>query len=153
MIAIQVFLDSPLLFYCHQDFFTSSIGAFNPIADTVNQLQPDARWAGLGVVAQHLYLVKRQDDTHYDVLDFSADFVLDNKLQRDVTFYVEKAEDGLTPIQGVTVNGQPSSFELSAGHLRMEVLVPGGSSRRVVVRFHPTIIACSIAGSRYRARK
>jgi len=47
MIAIQVFLDGPLLFYCHQDFFTSGIGAFNPIADTVNQLQPTpVGWLG-----------------------------------------------------------------------------------------------------------
>ena len=152
LIAIQVFLDGPLLFYCHQDFFTSGIGAFNSIADTVNQLQPDARWVGLGVVAQHLYLVKRRDDTHYDVLDFSPDFVLDNKLQRDVTFYVEKAEDGLTPIQGVTVNGQPSSFELSAGHLRMEVLVPGGSSRRVVIRYQNNLDLTTVDVSKKNLR-
>jgi hypothetical protein len=152
MIAIHAFLDDPLLFYCHQDFFTSGIGAFNPIADTVNQLQPDTRWGGLGLAAQHLYLVKRQDDTHYDVLDFSTDFVLDNKLQRDVTFDVEKAEDGLTPIQGVTVNGQPSSFEVSAGYLRMGVLVPGGSSRRVVVRYQNDLDLATVDVSKKNLR-
>ena len=152
VIAIHAFLDAPLLFYCHQDFFTSSIGAFNPIADTVNQLQPDTRWGGLGDVAQHLYLVKRQDDTRYEVLDFSTDFVLDNKSHRDVTFHVEKAEDGLTPIQGVTVNGEPASFQLSAGYLRMWVLVPGGRSTRVVVRYQNNLELTTIDVSKKNLR-
>jgi hypothetical protein len=152
MIAIHAFLDDPLLFYCHQDFFAGGVGAFNPIADTVSQLQPDTRWGSLGVAAQYLYLVKRQDDTHYDVLDFSTDFVLDNKLQRDVTFDVEKAEDGLTPIQRVTVNGQPASFELSAGYLRMGVLVPGGSSRRVVVKYQNNLDLASVDVSKKNLR-
>jgi len=144
MIAIHAFLDDPLLFYCHQDFFTNSIGAFDPIADTVNQFQPDTHWGGLGDIAQYLYLIKQRDDADYDVLAFSSDFILHNSLQRDVTFDVEKAEDNSTPIQTLTIDGRPSSYELSGGHLHIAVLVQRGGARHIVIRYQNDLNLASV---------
>ena len=58
-LAINIFLGNPLLFYGHECMFASGIGAFNPVADAVNTLQPDTQWTTPGTIAQHLYLIRK----------------------------------------------------------------------------------------------
>jgi len=135
LVAMHAFLDDPLLFYGHQDLFTDSIGAFNQVADLVNEVEPDTHWEGLGSAAQHLYLLRRKDDAHYEVRDYSSDFILENKSSQDIAYDVEKTEDGATPIQSVTVNGESSPYQVSGGYLRIAVLVPKGSTSHVIVKY------------------
>src|SRR5206468_6538171 len=57
-VAMQSFLGNPLLFYSHENLFDQGIGAFNGLADVVNQVQPDSQWTSLGEMARHLHLVR-----------------------------------------------------------------------------------------------
>ena len=135
-LAMNEFLDNPLLFYCHHDFFASGIDAFNSTADAVNRLEPDTQWSGLGEIVRHLYLVKQRDDSAYDVLSFSQDMQLDNTTARDLTYYVRKEESAVPAGMSVTIDGAPAQFVSHDGFVEFTVSVPAHERRnaRIVYR-------------------
>ena len=135
LIAINGFLDNPLFLYCHHDFFETGMGAFDDVADRVNKLAPDTRWRGLGDIVKHFYLVKERDDSHYDVLAFSAIINLENTSGRDSVFHVRKREGDHAAIASVNVEGQTCPFQLHDGYLDFSMLIPAGHARSVSIRY------------------
>ncbi len=143
-IAINSFLDNPILFYGHQSLFQDGISAFDPVADAVNRIDPATRWESMGSIAQHLYLLRRRDDTNYDVLAFSSDFLLHNTLPRDVVFNVEKKEGALTAIKSLTVDGRSCPYDLSGGYLHFAVPLSAGGSSHVAMEYQNDLEVASI---------
>jgi hypothetical protein len=135
LIAINEFLDNPLLFYTHQDFFVNGISAFDAKADQVNRFEPDTRWRSLGDIVRHLYVVRLRDDSNYDVLAFSSSLSLDNISGHDAIFYVRKQESSSPVISSVSVDGQPCSYGLHDGYLELSIGIPAGKTRSVVVLY------------------
>ena len=135
LIAMNEFLDNPLLFYGHHDLFVNGISAFDAMADLVNQSEPETRWRNLGDIVRHLYLVRLRDDTNYDVLAFSSSLSLDNTSGHDSIFYVRKQENGSPVISSVKVDGQPCNYRLHHGYLEFGVTIPAGTTRSVDVRY------------------
>jgi hypothetical protein len=135
-LAIDAFLGNPMLFYVHEGFFAPGIGAFNPIADEVNQLQPETQWKGLGYISRHLYLEKLRDDGNYDVLMLSGAIHLNNSHKRNMMAFVEKEEDFLLPVT-VFVDGQPYAYERLGARLRLQLPVPTGMTREIEIRYQP----------------
>lgn len=109
-VAIDLFLDSPVLFVEHLRFFSDSRAAFNSFAEQVNTVQPAVRWVGLGKLAQHLYLQRREDDGTWTVRAFSPEIVLSNPDQEPRQVRVLKADDGRIPVQQVFLDDQPVEF-------------------------------------------
>ena len=95
-IARDLFLDNPVMFGTHQDFFSEGIKSFNKIALTVNQIQPNIEWRGLGYISQHLYLEKLRDDGNYDIQAFTSNFIIENRRQSKATYFIKK-EESLSP--------------------------------------------------------
>jgi hypothetical protein len=134
-IAIQEFLDNPLLFYCHEKFFESGIVAFDGTADEVNRHEPNMRWGSLGEIASHLYLLRLRTDSNYDVTAFSSSISLENASGRDLTYYVRKAESSRAAMMSVMVDGRPYPYELSAGYLDLSIDVPTGRSGHISIEY------------------
>jgi hypothetical protein len=135
LIAINEFLDNPLLFYGHHDFFVDGISAFDAMADRVNKSELDTRWRSLGDIVRHLYLVRLRDDANYDVLAFSSSLSLDNTSGHDSIFYVRKQEASSPVIRSVSVDGQPCEYRLHDGYLEFNIGIPAGKTRNVVVLY------------------
>jgi len=134
-IAIDLFLDNPLIFWTHHDFFQKGVNAFNKTARIVNEIEPDIIWQGLGYIAQHLYLEKLRDDCNYDLLAFTSDFIIENTHQHDLTYFVRKDEDFSIPIKKVTVDGQLYSYEKSGNNILLKVFVPSKQSRHIIIEY------------------
>lgn len=131
-IAIDLFLDNPVLFVEHLRFFSGSRAAFNPVAQQVNTTQPAVKWVGLGSLTQHLYLTRREDDGTWTVRAFSPDIVLENSDSYPRQIRVLKADDGSVPVQHVLLGDQESGWSRSPdGFLQIEVTVPPQQHRRV----------------------
>jgi hypothetical protein len=133
-LAIDAFLGNPMLFYGHESFFSSGMGAFNEVADTVNKLQPDTQWKGLGYIVRHLYLEKLRDDGNYDVRAYSASIELKNPHSHDAVFFVEKAEDFAMPLE-VFVDGKSYPYQRSGSHLRLELPIQAGMTREIGITY------------------
>jgi hypothetical protein len=134
-VAMNEFLDNPLFFYCHHDFFARGIGAFDAVADEVNKRQPETRWVSLGELAQHLYLIKLRGDFGYDVLPYSNVFRLENLSSHDSVFYVKKAETGLPAVRSVTLDGQDYPFRIQDRYLGLTIPIPAGKRRDVAIQY------------------
>ena len=133
-LAIDAFLGNPMLFYAHESFFASGIGAFDRTADTVNRLQPDTQWRGLGYIARHLYLERMRDDGNYDVKAYSASIDLTNPNVHDAIFFVQKAENFVLPVS-VLVDGKPYAFDRSGEKLLLQLPIRAGGSREITIRY------------------
>jgi hypothetical protein len=145
-IAIDAFLGNPMLFYAHESFFASGIGAFNSTADLVNRLQPSTRWRSLGDIAQHLYLEKLRDDGGFDVRALSGSLRLLNDHAFDATFFIEKQEDPSLPLV-VLVDGHPFPFLRTGTQLTLQLPIAAMKTRLVEIR-HPNptnIVAVDIS--------
>jgi hypothetical protein len=151
-LAINEFLDNPLFFYTHQEFFRSGIDAFDGMADNVNKLEPDTEWRSVGDIVKHSYLVRLRDDSNYDALAFSNSFDLDNTSQRSLVFDVDKQESGSPVIASVSVDGRDYPFQLRQGHLNLSVTVPAGGVRRVIIRYKNDLDLASISTSKSSLR-
>ncbi|MHA1341267.1 MAG: hypothetical protein ACTSO2_14940, partial [Promethearchaeota archaeon] len=134
-IAIDLFLDNPLIFWTHHDFFQKGIDAFDKTARMVNEIEPDIIWQGLGYIAQRLYLEKLRDDGNYDLLAFSSNFIIKNTHQHDLTYFVRKEEDFSIPIKKVTVDGQLYSYKKSGNNILLKVFIPSEESRHIVIEY------------------
>jgi hypothetical protein len=152
LIAVNGFLDNPLLFYGHHDLFEKGIGAFDAVADQVNSFEPDTRWRSLGEVVRNLYVVKLRDDSNYDVLAFSSNLSLDNTSGRDSIFYVRKQENGSPVISSVKVDGRPCNYRLRHGYLEFGVTVPAGRTRRVEVLYENDLGVVPVLATKHSLR-
>jgi hypothetical protein len=147
LIAITQFLDNPLLLYGHSDFFASGIGAFDHIADEVNELEPATEWRSLGEIVRHLYVLKLRDDSDYDVLAFSNNFCLENTAGRNSNFYVGKQEIGGQTIEFVSVDGSVYPYTLRKGQISLVVAIPLGGTRCVAIQYANDLQSGSIDAS------
>jgi len=134
-IALDLFLDNPVLFYVHQDFFHKGSDAFNKTARIVNNIQPDVKWRSLRYIAQHLYLEKLRDDGNYDLLAFTSNFIIENIHQQDLTYFVQKEENFSIPIKKVTIDAQSYSYKRSGNNIIFKVFVPSGEFRHVIIEY------------------
>jgi len=144
LIAINDFLDNPLFFYAHQDFFARGINAFDPIADEVNRLEPDTRWRNLGDIAAHLYLLRLSDDGGYDVFTFSSSVRLENDSAGAQVYHIVKREPDASMIQTVTVDGSPAPFQVHEGFLNCSVTIPAGQTRNLLVTYKNDLNLASV---------
>jgi len=134
-IAIDAFLENPLLFYAHHGIFSNGIQGFNSIAATVNRTQPDVHWTNLGSIVKHFYKERVRGDGNYDILAYSSNFILENKTNRHLVYYVEKPAHAMSSVQSVEVNGRPRPYELSGDTLRLTVQLDPGESTEVGIRY------------------
>jgi hypothetical protein len=147
LLGINEFLDNPILFYTHHDFFAAGIGAFDGMADAVNKIEPDTRWRSAGDIVKHLYLIRLRDDSNYDVLAFSNNVELENTSEHDLVFDVKRPEFGSLPIASVSVDGRDYPFELRGGELSLSVPVRARATRNLVIQYKNDLDLRSISTS------
>jgi acetyltransferase-like isoleucine patch superfamily enzyme len=134
-IALDLFLDNPVVFFEHHTLFRDGIGAFNKTAEMVNALQPNTRWVSLGEMARHLYLQRRRPDGDYDVRAFCRSMDLTNDQEHDLTYYVEKVETSNVAVGQVLANGEPHPYVVLDGGLRLTVSLAPRQSCRIDIRY------------------
>ena len=147
-LAIDAFLGNPMLFYVHESFFASGIGAFNQTADTVNQIQPGTQWRNLDYIVQHLYLEKLRDDGNFDIRSYSASIQITNTHHQDADFYIQKEEDFSFPLT-VLVDGQPYPYQKTGRALQLQLPISKGSTRHVQIKYENEINLASVDISKH----
>jgi len=135
VVAINLFLNNPVLFYVHQQFFSSCMGAFNGIADNVNRMAPETKWRGLGDIAQHLYLLRLREDGEYDVLAYSPNFYLTNTTSRACVFHVRKPEDFTPAIHSASLDGETIGYRTTKSEISFDVPLQPGQTRQVKLSY------------------
>jgi UDP-2-acetamido-3-amino-2,3-dideoxy-glucuronate N-acetyltransferase len=143
-IALDLFLDNPVLFFEHHSFFRGGTDAFNETAEMVNTLQPNTRWMSLGDIARRLYLERTRPDGNRDIRAFCRSIDLANSTERELTYHVEKAETSDLPIRHVRVDGMPHRYTVSDGHLRLAVAVQPRQSCRIDIEYEDSFDAAQV---------
>jgi hypothetical protein len=151
-IRINEFLDNPLFFYTHHDFFTSGMKAFDGLADEVNNIEPGIRWRSVGDIVKHLYLVRLNNDSNYDVLAVSSNLQLENPTARDLVFHVRRQDTGSPAIASVAADGQQYPFQLNNGYLDFNVPIRAGEARNVVIKYQNDLDVAAIDTSKNSLR-
>lgn len=143
-IAIDLYLDNPILFFEHQDFFFKGTDAFNEIAIKVNSIQPKVLWRRLGDIVQNLYLEKLGKDGNYDIKTFSSNIILKNTHKQDLTFDIIKEESYTVPIRKVLVEGKEHKFQKNANNISLSVNLKRDEAKNIVFEYENDFIAKTI---------
>jgi hypothetical protein len=131
--AVDLFLDNPVLFVEHLLFFANDTAAFNRTARQVNEVCPDVQWASLGTISRHLYLLRDETDGSCTVRAFSPELILRNTGSESRLYRIIKRDSGTIPLREVRADGLPAYFTRMNGSLQIELNVPAGSSRHVQI--------------------
>ena len=91
-IAIELFLENPVLFFRHQGDFAGKIGGFDNIAKMINNLQPDVKWRSLGYIIRNYHLEKQKDDGNYDILMYANELTISNNTNVPSIYSIKKKE-------------------------------------------------------------
>lgn len=134
-IAVDLFLDNPVFFFAHQNFFGPGIDRFNETARTTNTIQPKVKWQSVGNILQHYYLEKLRGDGNYDIEVYSNDFVIKNNHTRNLKYYVFKKETFSLPIRKVLINGTLQSYTASNDRIQMVIPLKKGESKHVNIEY------------------
>lgn len=132
-IAVDLFLDNPVLLFGHHDLFQRGANAFNATASFINRIQPQVRWLGLADIARQAYLIRQGCDNNYDVLAFSREFILANPNASTVRFRIRKPENFNPLIQSFTVDGVPQSFDSLASEITFALVLKPGEQKKIVI--------------------
>ncbi|HEY3490794.1 MAG TPA: hypothetical protein VGK27_11835 [Candidatus Deferrimicrobiaceae bacterium] len=135
IVAIELFLENPLIFYSHQDYFENGIGRFNHTANFVNKLAPEIRWSSLGEISRYLYIQRMRADGDYDIAALSPDITLnntDNSLHR---YHIIKIHDDSTGIYRMTVDNVNYPFCITKGCIELIVEILPHQQRQVRLEF------------------
>jgi len=128
-IALDLFLGNPILFFEHIILFAEGIDSFNKTAATVNRLQPDIKWAGLGEIARHLYTQRKLKDQSDEIQMLSSSIQLENKQEIPITYHVRKTETTDTFI--LKLNGVSQPYEQQNSEVITTVHLPAHSSAQL----------------------
>lgn len=114
-IALDGFLQNPLLFFIHHEFYSEGPQAFNSYAQQVNQQIPEVRWVGLAEVARHAYRLRQAGPkNHYQVEVFSREIRLYNHSEQTRHYQIRKAENFQFPLSRVQLNGADYEYQATA---------------------------------------
>ena len=134
-VALNAFLDNPLLLYGHHPMFASGIDAFDGLADNANRIDSTLKWRSLGEIVRHLYLIRSREDSEYDVHAYASDLELGNSSARPTVFHLEKPEDGNLEIESVLLDSHPVAFQLKNGNLYSTVPMAARAAHRFTIRY------------------
>lgn len=136
-IAVDLFLDNPVLLFSHHNLFQNGIDAFNRTATFINRTQPEIRWLSLADIARKSYLQRQLRRNSYEVLAFAREFILTNPGDSTRSFLIRKNENFHPPIQALTVNGAPQAFDSLASKIVFSLVLNPGETKKVVLESDP----------------
>ena len=58
-IASHLFLDNPIIYFSHHDYFQNGMDSFNWVPEKIRAIGSDLKWSSLGKIAKNLYLVRK----------------------------------------------------------------------------------------------
>lgn len=128
VIDLGLFLGKPMLFYTHQEYFSSRMSAFNGVAQYVNEKSSKPiKWMSLGGVLENLYVERLRDDGAYDVKMLSKKIKLKNDGREERVFFIKEIGAGLENISEIRL-GESIITDNFESHLKESIKIAPGSN-------------------------
>jgi hypothetical protein len=134
-VALELFLENPILLYSHHDLFKKGISAFKAQADTVNKLEPSVQWKSLGKIARNLYLMRRRTDGNIDIRAFCRNIELHNMQSSKKIYHILKPDSFSYPISRVTVDGSEYPYEKTTEGISIILEIPARTQRNINIEY------------------
>jgi hypothetical protein len=91
IINLTLFLQKPLLFYTHQDYFSKGIESFNEVAQYVNSRTGGrAQWADLKQVCDNLYMERLGVHGIYDIRMMTRSILIKNLTTKSAQYRISE---------------------------------------------------------------
>jgi hypothetical protein len=146
-IAIDLFLDNPVIRYTHHPFFSDGQDAFNAMARIINQTQPRVRWASLGTISRHLYQIRRATSPQidYEIEGFSREVVIRNpdSLLRRFRFW--RQETAARGDFDVHIGDEPVPYRLRNDRLTLEFALGPYQQCTLSIQYPPPVQIDTVA--------
>jgi len=125
--AFDLFFGKPLLAVEHHSYLKDGGARLTEFISRLNSFE-SLEWTGLHEILTKSYLEREISNEITLCRLFTNHHVIENSAERERTFIVIKFESGDLPIQKVLVNGEITTFKVSANVLEFAMRIPARSS-------------------------
>ncbi len=122
-ISMRLFLDLPVFFATHHDFFKNGSDTFNKIAEIVNKTQPNVKWTSLGNIARGFYLQRMVDRQIIEIKAFTNELTVKNLNPYPVKYKIHKQENFVVPILKVLIDGVETQYRRNDKSLEIDLWI------------------------------
>ncbi|MEO0289120.1 MAG: T9SS type A sorting domain-containing protein [candidate division WOR-3 bacterium] len=136
---LDLFIDKPLLLYCHENFFSKGIDSFNPFADFVNFSFSDIEWKSLGYITKRTYLQKENFDGSIDVQFYGNSLILSNSSNTQKTYNLKRYEKLNSLFLTVLVDGVNFPFKIENETLYITLVIPPNREKEIHIKYRNPI--------------
>lgn len=125
--AFDMFFSKPLLAVEHHSYLKDGGARLTEFISRLNSFE-SLEWTGLHEILTKSYLEREISNEITLCRLFTNHHVIENSAERERTFIVIKFESGDLPIQKILVNGEITTFKVSANMLEFAMRIPARSS-------------------------
>lgn len=137
-INILLFLQKPMLFYTHQNYFYEDIRAFNEVAQYVNRRTGGkVIWVDLKQVCNDLYMERLKADDLYEIRMMARSIVIQNLTTKTARYRVKEILSGYKDIEKLTI-GNTVYKENIEQELGKSIPLEAGQTIRVELTYKQT---------------
>jgi hypothetical protein len=134
-IALLFFLEKPVLFYTHQDFFYANIAAFNSLAEYLNWFsRGKLQWMDLDELCRNMFMQRRREDGGYDLRLLTRRTSIKNSQNHDFIFRVQEVGTGINGIKRVVI-GKEIYYTDFERHLRRQRVIRAGDTLEIEINY------------------
>jgi hypothetical protein len=130
---ILLFLQKPILYYVHQDFFYGNIGAFNKVASGVNSIGRNrVDWISLEDISQSLYMERQNELDMIEIRMLAPSVVIKNTTGKEHRYRIIETLTGGNNISFLKIGETIYKDNFEKELLRPRVLKAGGDLKVVI---------------------
>ena len=133
--AFDLFLGKPAFIVEHHPYFEDGGAALEKFVQELYKIEPNLSWPALTSQIERSCLLRRCNDTEFDVKFFTHIFVLENEQSTKARFHLEK--ENVTDVQAVFVDGEQAQFALDGTTLKLELELKPSQSRKIEIVDEP----------------
>lgn len=120
--ALDLFLGKPCLIVEHHDIFKKGYEALGEFVGSINNLDENLSWGGLGHIISNTYQQKKiRTSNTIAVRIFSNMCIIENPGRNTIQYDIVKSESANVPIKAVQINGNNSYYCINNGILQISL--------------------------------
>ncbi|MEO0297920.1 MAG: T9SS type A sorting domain-containing protein [candidate division WOR-3 bacterium] len=136
---LDLFIDKPLLLYCHENFFSKGMDSFNPFAYFVNSLFYKIERKSLGYITKRTYLEKENFDGSVDVQFYGNSLIISNNSNTQKTYNLKKCEKFTSSFLTVLVDGMNFPYNIENDTLYINLVIPPNKEKEINIKYRNPI--------------
>lgn len=134
--ALDLFINKPIFIVEHHGFFKDGGKRICEFVTSINDNFPDINWKSPRHILKNFYLKRKERDGSNCLKIFTGDTIIKNNSNRLISYNIFKQEDGVVPIEKITVDGQKADYVFKNNAINLKVDIQPKEEKEIKIIYH-----------------